>query len=98
MILPFRLDTPYLSDFGRTLPVVHVPLMAGYCPSNYMPPQNLMLNLPWSLPQSAGLYNNPLCGPQMFPHFHSGALYFPAPPYPGPIVVSPSQKSTEIKV
>lgn len=47
-----------------------------------------MFNIPRAPAVPAGLYNNPLCGPQMFPHFQSGPLNYLPLPWPGPPAVS----------
>ncbi|XP_044027537.1 doublesex- and mab-3-related transcription factor B1-like [Siniperca chuatsi] len=82
---PTPFNGPYFGEFGQTapLPVIHFPFrMSGHYPSSYACP-NFLLNMPWLPPVPAGLYNDGLCGPLMFPHFQSGAVHYPPPPEPG---------------
>ncbi|XP_054461656.1 doublesex- and mab-3-related transcription factor B1-like [Anoplopoma fimbria] len=83
---PFtRFSAPYFGEYSQTalLPVIHVPWMSGY-PSSYAPCPNLLLNMPWFPPIPAGLYNDGLHGPLMFPHFQSAAVHYPPPLESGP--------------
>ncbi|XP_073339244.1 uncharacterized protein [Pagrus major] len=80
-------DAPDFTRFGPTAPppVIHFPFrMPALCSSKFAPYPNFMFNMPWVPPVPAGLYNNALFGPQMFPHFQSSHLHYPPPPEPGP--------------
>ncbi|XP_036948587.1 doublesex- and mab-3-related transcription factor B1-like isoform X2 [Acanthopagrus latus] len=78
-----RSDAPNVARFGPTapLPVIHFPF---HWPSSFASCPDLMFNIPRAPAVPAGLYNNPLCGPQMFPHFQSGPLNYLPLPWPGP--------------
>ncbi|KAF1381903.1 hypothetical protein PFLUV_G00158830 [Perca fluviatilis] len=81
------INAPYFGEFGQTapLPVLHFPFtMSGHYPSSYAPCPNLLFNMPWLPPVPAGLFNDSLRGPLMFPHFQSHAVHYPPPPEPGP--------------
>ncbi|XP_035537708.1 doublesex- and mab-3-related transcription factor B1-like [Morone saxatilis] len=74
---------PRLGEFTHTAPppVIHFPFtMSGHYPSCRVPCPNLLLNMPLLPPVPAGLYNDGLFGPLMFPHFHLGAVHYPPPP------------------
>ncbi|XP_034748163.1 doublesex- and mab-3-related transcription factor B1-like [Etheostoma cragini] len=80
-------NTPYFGEFGQNahLPVLHFPFtMSGQYPSSYAPCPNLLFNMPWLPPVPAGLLNDGLHGPLMFPHFQSHAVHYPPPPEPVP--------------
>lgn len=84
-VLSFLPDTPIVARFGPTapLPVIHFPF---HWPSSFAPLS--MFNMPRASAVPAGLYNNALCGPQIFPHFQSGPLHYLPLPRPGPPAVS----------
>ncbi|XP_045913983.1 doublesex- and mab-3-related transcription factor 1Y-like [Micropterus dolomieu] len=78
-------NAPYFGEYRQTspLPFIHYPVrMSGPHPSSCAPCANVLFRMPWLPPVPAGLYNNSLCGPLMFPHFQSGAVQYPPPPNP----------------
>ncbi|KAA8586220.1 hypothetical protein FQN60_007789 [Etheostoma spectabile] len=61
-----------------------LPFTSSQYPSSYAPCPNLLFNMPWLPPVPAGLINDSLRGPLMFPHFQSHAVHYPPPPEPVP--------------